>query len=156
MEIEKLKYIGNKEILKQQKTLFLCSRKCPADIILKSLDWAKEQKEKGNCVISGFHSQIEKDIFDILIKGKQPLIFVMARGIKKRWSKQIKKAIKENRLLIISPFDENETHITQENANKRNHFMIEIADKIFIAYSTKNGNLDKLLNTLKDKEISTF
>ena len=148
-----INYIGEKEILNVYKTAFLCSRKCPADIILKSLDWARDQKEKGICVISGFHSQIEKDVFDILIKGNQPLILVLARGMKKRWSKEINNAVVEGRLLIISSFDEKEIHITQENANKRNMFMTEIADEIFVAYSAKNGNLKKLLDTLKDEKI---
>ena len=49
-----LHYIGNKQILEHYKVAFLCSRKCPADIILKSYDWAIEQREKGVCVISGF------------------------------------------------------------------------------------------------------
>jgi hypothetical protein len=47
----------------KHKTAFLCSRKCPSDVVLKSLDRAIEQKNNGECVISGFHSRIEKDIF---------------------------------------------------------------------------------------------
>ncbi len=149
-------YFGNKEILNTCKTAFLCSRRCPADIILKSLGWAREQKEKGRCVISGFHSQIEKDVFDILVKGTQPIILVLARGIKKRWSVKIKNALEDKRLLVISTFNENVTFVTQETANKRNKIMTEIADEIFIAYKSENGNLDKLINTLKGKKISTF
>jgi len=38
-----MKYLGNKDIINNYKTAFLCSRKCPADIVLKSLDWAKEK-----------------------------------------------------------------------------------------------------------------
>jgi len=59
---DNINYMGNKEILKSHKIAFLCSRKCPADVILKSYDWAIEQREKGVCVISGFHSKIEKDV----------------------------------------------------------------------------------------------
>jgi hypothetical protein len=44
-------YYGNKDIINNYKTAFLCSRKCPADIVLKSLDWAKSKKDKGECVI---------------------------------------------------------------------------------------------------------
>jgi len=36
---------------------------------MKSLDGAKEKKARGECVISGFHSQIEKNVFNILLKG---------------------------------------------------------------------------------------
>ena len=140
-----LHHFGNKDILHLYKTAFLCSRKCPADIILKSLDWAKIKKDKGECVISCFHSRIEKDIFDILITGTQPLILVLARGMKKRWPKGIKKAVEQERLLLLSPFDETTTHITQETANQRNEIMVDIADEVFLAYATKDGNLDELL-----------
>lgn len=55
-----MKTWGNNEILKLNKTAFLCSQKCPAEIVLKSYDWAKEQREQGNCIVCGNHSQIEK------------------------------------------------------------------------------------------------
>ena len=151
-----LNYLGNKEILKKHKTAFLCSRRCPADIILKSLDWAKEKKANSECVISGFHSQIEKDVFNILLKGKQPIILLLARGMKKRWSKEIINAIKEERLLIISPFKDDVKHITQETANERNRIMIELTDEIFLAYSTKSGNLDRLLRGIDGKKIKHY
>ena len=151
-----MEYFGNKVIVNLHKTAFLCSRKCPADIILKSLDWAKNKKDKGECVISCFHSRIEKDVFDILIKGTQPLMLVLARGMKKRWPKEIKKAVEQERLLIVSPFDKTVTYITQETANKRNKIMADIADEVFLAYATKDGNLDELLKGIKDKKIRTF
>jgi len=65
---------GNTDILKLHKTDFLCFRKCPADIVLKSYDLAIEQRGKGVCVISGFHSKIENDVLHYLLKGKQPII----------------------------------------------------------------------------------
>ncbi|MCY7310140.1 MAG: hypothetical protein LH619_05120, partial [Chitinophagaceae bacterium] len=54
--------LGNIELVKLHKTAFLCSRKVPASIVLKCYDWAIEQREKGNCIMSGFHSQLEKDV----------------------------------------------------------------------------------------------
>ena len=114
-----MKYLGNKEIIKVHKIAFLCSQKCPADIILKSLDWARDKKDKGECVISGFHSRIEKDMFDILLKGTQPLIMMLARGMKKRWPKEIKNALEQDRLLIMSAFDKTVTRITRETAIKK-------------------------------------
>ena len=57
-----MEYLGNQEILRNYKIGFLCSRKVPVNIILKTYDWAIEQREKGVCIISGFHSKIEKAI----------------------------------------------------------------------------------------------
>jgi len=44
--LQNLNCAGNKQLLENYKIAFLCSRKCPADIILKSYDWAIEQREK--------------------------------------------------------------------------------------------------------------
>jgi predicted Rossmann fold nucleotide-binding protein DprA/Smf involved in DNA uptake len=104
--IPDLEFLGNKKILEQYKIGFLCSRQIPSNIILKTYDWAIEQREKGNCIISGFHSKIEKDVFHYLLKGTQPIILILARGMKKRWEIEIAEALQKNRLLIISPFSE--------------------------------------------------
>jgi len=151
-----MQLFGNENIINNYKTAFLCSRKCPAEIVLKSLDWAKSKKDKGECVISCFHSRIEKNVFEILLKGKQPLILMLARGMKKRWPNEIRKAVLEERLLIVSPFAESVKYITEETASKRNQIMIDLADEVFLAYSDKNGNLEKLLSTVKDKKIKRF
>ena len=110
--LQNLNYIGNKQILDYYKIAFLCSRKCPADIILKSYDWAIAQREKGICVISGFHSKIEKDILHYLLKGNQPIILALARGLKKRIEPELQKALDNNRLLLISPFGEDVKRVT--------------------------------------------
>ena len=61
--------LGNRDLFKITKTAFLCSRKVPASIVLKCYDWAIAQREAGNCGISGFHIQLEKDVFHYLLKG---------------------------------------------------------------------------------------
>lgn len=65
-------YLGNIKLLDEHKTAFICSRKIPAGIVLKSYDWAIARRDEGRCVISGFHSPVEKDIFHFLIKGNSP------------------------------------------------------------------------------------
>jgi len=115
--------------------------------VLKSYDWAIEQREKGNCIISGFHSKIERDVFHYLLKGNQPIILALARGLKKRETdKAILKALNDERLLIITPFDERVTRVTGITAQKRNEFIAKIADEIFIAHATKGGAIDLLIS----------
>lgn len=141
-----MEYFGNTEILKHHKTGFLSSRKCPAEVALKSYEWAKLQRNKGNCVICGNHSQIEKDVFDILLKGEQPLILVLPRGLKKRWDKELIQHVEKGRLLIISPFSIEITRITRETAFKKNETIIKISDQVTIGNKSKDGQLDKILN----------
>jgi predicted Rossmann fold nucleotide-binding protein DprA/Smf involved in DNA uptake len=140
---------GNKELLSLNKTAFLCSRKAPASIVLKCYDWAINQREQGKCIISGFQSQIEKDVLHYLLKGNQPIIIALARGLKKKIEPEFIKPIDEGRLLIISPFDDEVKRITEQTAIVRNNMMIELADKIVVGYVTKGGLLEGILKEVK-------
>lgn len=84
-------------------------------------------------------------MFEILLKGKQPLILVLASGMKKRWEPEILQALSENRLLVISPFEETEKRITREKAAVRNKLIIKLADKIVVGSVSKSGQLERLL-----------
>jgi hypothetical protein len=139
---------GNTEILKLHKTAFLCSRKVSAGAVLKCYDWAIDQREKGNCVISGFHSQIEKDVLHYLLKGTQPIIVALARGLKEKVEPEFKKPLDQGRLLIISPFDKNLKRVTEQTALARNKMMLEIADVIVIGFASSGGQLTQLLSDM--------
>lgn len=155
---KELEYLGNKDILKNQKIGFLCSRKVPSNIILKTYDWAIEQREKGVCVVSGFHSKIEKDVFHYLLKGNQSIILILARGLFKRIPELFKTEIDKNRLLIISPFKTNVTRTSEESAMRRNKLIIELSDELFIPYMTTGGKLSHLLKNANqtNKKITQF
>jgi predicted Rossmann fold nucleotide-binding protein DprA/Smf involved in DNA uptake len=145
--------IGNIELLKLRKTAFLCSRQAPASVVLKCYDWALEQRQKGVCVISGFHSQIEKDVLHYLLKGVQPIIVVLARGLKTKLEPEFEKPLAENRLLIISPFDKNVKRVSSRTAEIRNKLMLNLADQITVGYASAGGHLESLLQGV-DKVIN--
>lgn len=132
-----------------RKTGFLCSRKCPAHVVLKSYDWAKAQREAGSCVVCGNHSQIEKDVFEILLKGNQPLILVLARGMKLRWEKEIEKEVNKGRLLVISPFGNEVARVARATARIRNQKIIEISEELVVGYASEGGQLQRLLKGQK-------
>jgi len=148
-QFTKPKLLGNDSFLNLHKVAFLCSRSIPASIVLKCYDWAITEREKGTCIISGFHSQIEKDVFHFLAKGNQPIIMVLARGMKKQFDPVIQKMLDENRLLIMSPFDSKVIRVTKETADLRNTVMIEIADEIVVGYAQPNGSIFPLLQNQK-------
>ena len=155
---ETLYFLGNRDILNLHKTAFLCSRKYPASIVLKSYDWAIMQREEGRCVISGFHSTIEKDIFGYLVKGTQPVILALARGLKNRWLKEVLDLIDKERLLVITPFDTSVKRVVRETAIKRNELMVQLADEILIAYASPKGNLESIVKKYQhtNKRICCF
>ncbi len=144
---------GNHDLLILHKVAFLCSRKCPAAVVLKSFDWAIEQREKGTCVISGFHSRIEKDVLHYLLKGTQPVILALARGILKKWPPEIKAALDANRLLIITRYADSVTHASEETCYQRNRLMLELADDVVIGYASPGGNLERLCGETSNKSV---
>jgi len=137
--------VGNIELLHLPKTAFLCSRQVPASAVLRCYDWALEQRQKGACVISGFHSQIEKDVLHYLLKGTQPIIVALARGLKEKLEPELEKPLQENRLLILSPFDESVKRVTTQTAQTRNKLMIDLANEITVGFASANGQLETLL-----------
>ncbi|MDO9341191.1 MAG: hypothetical protein Q7T72_11790 [Bacteroidales bacterium] len=138
-------HIGNIQLLELSKTAFLCSRKVPASAVLKCYDWAITQREAGNCIISGFHSQLERDVFHYLEKGTQPIIIAMARGIPDKLPEKLKKPVDDGRILIISPFNKDIKKVTVETAYIRNKLMIDIADKVTVGYADPKGKLSQIL-----------
>ena len=144
--------LGNIDLLKLPKTAFLCSRQAPASAVLRCYDWALEQRQKGACVISGFHSQIEKDVLYYLLKGQQPIILALARGLKEKLEPEFKKPLEQGRLLIISPFDKSVKRVIELTAEIRNRMMLDLADTITVGYASPDGKLETLLKST-DKEL---
>ena len=56
-----LSALGNLDLLAQPKTALFCSARCPGDAILRAYDQAAKWRDAGRCIISGFHSPVEKE-----------------------------------------------------------------------------------------------
>ena len=154
MEVKEHK--GNIELLKLHKTAFLCSRKVPASVVLKCYDWAIEQREKGNCIISGFHSKLEKDVLHYLLKGAQPIIVALARGLKEKVEAEFLQPIAQGRLLIVTPFATSVKRVTEQTAQTRNKMMIELAENITVGYASEEGKLEGILKGLQNTKYINF
>lgn len=140
---------GNKELLNLPKTAFFCSRNISASAVLKCYDWAIAQREAGNCIISGFHSRIEKDVLHYLLKGSQPIIVAMARGFKQKTEPELLQEVEKGRLLILTPFGKEVKRVTEKTAQIRNRMMLELADTIAIGHISEGGLLEALLKENK-------
>ncbi len=146
--------LGNAEILKHHKTAFLCSRDYPARAVLRIYDWAKDMREAGECVISGFHSALERDVLAILLRGSQPIILAAARGLPKRYPADVKKAVDDGRLLVVSPFPDSVRRITADTARKRTAFLLSVAERVVVGYAKEQGALAKTLREISPgKEV---
>lgn len=86
--------------------------------------------------------------------GTQPVIMALARVMKEQIDTDLKSAVDAGRLLIVSPFEISVKRVTAETAEKRNRFMIELADEVVIGYAGKGGMLERLVAEVKGKKVN--
>lgn len=136
-----------------------CSVKCPGELILKTYDLARALRDRGVAVISGFHSPMEQECLNILLKGQQPVILCPARGIERmRLRPEWKTPIRQGRLRLLSPFPADCKRMTRQTAEKRNRFVADTADAVFVSYADPGGKTEALCRQLlaEGKPLYTF
>ena len=143
--------LGNLDILSQPMTALFCSARCPGKLILRTYDQAAQWRDAGHCVVSGFHSPVEKECLSILLRDEPPIIICPARGLPKRIPPDWKKPLADGRLLILSIFSQTESRITADLAARRNELVAALADQVFVAYATPGGRLESSLHRLEPK-----
>jgi predicted Rossmann fold nucleotide-binding protein DprA/Smf involved in DNA uptake len=139
-----LSVLGNLDFLALPKTALFCSAKCPGSVIPPTYDQAAQWRDAGRCVISGFHSPVERECLQILLRGAQPIIICPARSLPQRVPPELEKPLASGRLLILSAFAARENRVTSALATQRNEFVAALADEVWFAHITAGGELERL------------
>ena len=108
---------------------------------------------------AGFIRRLKKTASNLLLKGTQPLAIGPARGIENmRIPKAWQKALAENRLLIISPFEPKHRRSTTKLAEQRNKFVARLTNKIFVAHASEASLTERFCTEIitLGKQINTF
>ena len=139
---------GNLDLVqnRQPRPLFalFCSIQCPATLILQTYELARTLRDAGVTVISGFHSPMEKECLSILLQGQQPVILCPARSLEGiSITAEKKTALAQDRLLLLSPFTEEERRPTTNRAQERNAIVAALADIVFVAYAAPGGKTER-------------
>jgi predicted Rossmann fold nucleotide-binding protein DprA/Smf involved in DNA uptake len=137
--------IGDSGILHNHLMGLLCSVQCPGSIILHAFDAIRALRDSGVVVVGGFHSPMERECLLILLRGSQPIIICPARDISNmRVPSEWQSAIHQDRLLLLSAFNEKEKRVTSALAERRNRFVAAIANKVFVPYASPKSKTEKL------------
>lgn len=145
---KQLSALGNLDLLSLPKTALFCSARCPGKVVLPAYDQAARWRDAGRCVISGFHSPVEKECLQILLRGEQPIIICPARALPWRLSPEWEKPLAAGRMVILSAFTATANRITAALAARRNEFVAALADEVFIVHATVGGHLETLTRRL--------
>lgn len=151
--------IGDIAILQQSLLGLVCSIQCPGSVVIKTLDAARALRDAGIAVIGGFHSPMESECLDILLRGRQPVILCPARSVTGlRLTPEARQAWKEDRLLIMSPFGDNVRRTTAAQAVQRNNLVAALAAAVWAPYAVPGGKTWNIVhNVLKRRQpVFTF
>lgn len=139
-----LRVLGDLEILRKSKLAIFCSTRCPGDVIIHAYELARRLRDTGITVIGGFHSAVERDCLDYLLRGKQSVIICPARSLEAmELPAEWKKGIDIGRILLVSAF-RGEKRATGRLAELRNRLVAGLADKVLILHATPSSKTESL------------
>ena len=96
--------LGNTSLLGRKKIGYFASGTIASQSVLPTLDWASELAKRDDvAIMSGFHSKMEREVLDFLLRGRCGIIFVLARSIYRKVPSKFREAYDAGRVLFISP-----------------------------------------------------
>lgn len=134
--------LGNTSLLDRKKIGFFASGTIAALSVLPTLDWATEVARREDvAIVSGFHSKMEREVLDFLLRGKCGIICVLARSIYKKIPDKYREAYNAGRVLFIAPFKTSATMTSCHLCQQRNEYAASISDELVFSSLTPESSL---------------
>lgn len=134
--------LGNTSLLDRKKIGYFASSKISSLSVLPMLDWAAEMASRQDvAIVSGFHSKMEREVLDFLLRGKCGIVCVLARSIYKKIPKKYREAYNAGRVLFIVPFKTSTTMTSRHLCQQRNEYVTSISDEFVFSSLTPDSSL---------------
>ena len=138
--------IGNIELLDRRKIGFLAGSKINPLSVLPTLDWASEVSvRKDVSIVSGFHSQLERQVLDLLLNGKCGIIFVLARSLYAKIPLEFQPAMTGGRVIFVS--EERQVRPSKNSAYRRNQLVLSLSDELVIPQISSKSSLNPIITS---------
>lgn len=143
---------GDLSILQNRMVGLICSVQCPGSIILKTFDLIRKLRDEGIVMVGGFHSPMEKDCLDLLLRGPQPLVICMPKRLRRvHLSPALRHALSEGRLLLISRFGDEIRSATAQRARERNDLVAALSQVVLVPYASPGGKTWDIVRSALDR-----
>lgn len=143
--------IGNLSLLDCRKIGYFASGTIAALSVLPTLDWAAEVAKRDDvAIVSGFHSKMEREVLDFLLRGQCGIICVLARSIYKKIPDRYRDAFDAGRVLFISPCNTSKTMTSRYQCQQRNEYVAAISDALVFSSLTPESTLYPLAQLKTD------
>lgn len=151
--------IGDQSIVSNPLLGLICSVQCPGSIVIKTFDAIRELRNAETVVVGGFHSPMERECLEFLLRGKQPIIICPAKGLgNPRLPTDWRAAIDSGRLLLATPFADSVRRTTKAQSQIRNEFVVALAAAVLIPHASPGGKAEAIAREVlkTGKPLFTF
>jgi predicted Rossmann fold nucleotide-binding protein DprA/Smf involved in DNA uptake len=128
-------------------------------VIIKTYDAIRDLRDAGVVVAGGFHSPMEHECLDYLLRGRQPVVLCPARRLESvAIDPQQEEAVDQRRLLVLSIFGSEAERGTSTLALRRNEFVAALARALFVPYAAQMGKAEATVirAIARGQEVLTF
>lgn len=135
--------LGNIKLLDRRKLGFLAGSKIDPLSVIPTLDWASEiAAHEDVSIVSGFHSQLERQVLEFLLRGQCGIVYVLARSLYSNVPLEFLSICTEGRMLFVS--EEKQNRATKNTAYRRNQLVVNLADQLVTPKISPDSSLYNL------------
>jgi predicted Rossmann fold nucleotide-binding protein DprA/Smf involved in DNA uptake len=137
---------GSDALLRLHKVAVFCSRSCPPGRALATVDWIRSLAATRTALVGGFHSPAERDCLAIALAHRLPVIVCVARHLDTmRVAGEWRKAIDDERMLLLSRCPGSARRLTEARSHERNRFVAALADEILVVHAAPGSHTERLV-----------
>ena len=138
-----LDVIGDPGILGYRSVAVLCSRVCPATIVVEAQTAARSLAATHVAEIGGFQSPLERRFMESAIKAECLLVQVCGRDIRRLSVTSVQRQLIDHSLLcLVSGVRANDRWTTRERALRRNLLAVALANVVLVIYAQPGGGAE--------------
>jgi len=128
-------------------------------VIIQTYDVIRALRDAGVAVAGGFHSPMETECLEFLLRGQQQVVLCAAIGLANfPMTAELAQSVKAGRLCILSSFGAEVIHATSAEGMRRNEVVSAMADALLVPHAIRGGRAEACVtNTLKrGQRVLTF
>ncbi len=135
--------IGNRDLLRREKTLFLCSKLTPIELYEHVFRWTDSLTER-DCIACFNSTDMEAEVLKALLVARVPTVLYVMNRFTDANNMQIETALQENRMAIVV-LRRDEPRGKGQTPRLRNEYVLSVCQHVVCGYINKNGSVFGLL-----------
>ncbi|MBQ8050825.1 MAG: hypothetical protein IJ197_04535 [Bacteroidaceae bacterium] len=135
--------IGNVDLLKRDKVLFLCSKRTPLSLYDDVFRWT-DRLTTEDCIACFNSTEMEAEVLKALLVARVPTVLYVMNRFTDVNNIQVERALQEGRLLIVV-LRRDESRNKGQTPRLRNEYVLSQCKRVVCGYVNKNGSVFGLL-----------